>query len=134
MHLARRLHFTTTHDPVDFVRRVVAASPRSTKANLVLAPISETSDFAVCARIAASVLGTYFADPKDFVNERRDCGCQYRPQWRDNLRTFRWVVAARLGQECPTLPALLRALSSALGSCFEFYEEESLVKTYKKDV
>ena len=67
--VARHRGFSCTSDPVDFVKRVVADSATSKRGHLVLAPVSEISDFAVCARIAAVLLGTYFADSEDFVNK-----------------------------------------------------------------
>ena len=38
-------------DPVEFVKRVVADSATSQRGHFVLAPVSEISDFAVCARM-----------------------------------------------------------------------------------
>ena len=68
-HIARIRQFSFTSGPVDSVTRVVADSVTSQRGHLVLAPVSEAADVAVCARIAAVLLGTYFADSADFVNK-----------------------------------------------------------------
>ena len=90
---ARALHFEMTHDPVDFVRKAAASSARTNRGNAVLASPSETSDYAVCARIVAIVMGAYFADAKDFLNKGPSCGCQYKDQYRESCKTFRVAVS-----------------------------------------
>jgi hypothetical protein len=52
--LARRLRFSCTNDPAEFVRKVVAASAtRKKQGHVVLAPVAESTDFAVSARVSA---------------------------------------------------------------------------------
>ena len=130
--IARRRHFSCTSDPVEFVKRVVADSATSKHGHLVLAPVSEISDFAVCARIAAVLLGTYFADSKDFVNKGRDSGCQYNEQWKNSRATFRIAISDGLAAEFPSVPSVFRAIAAAPGSCFELFSVRHLTKLHKK--
>jgi hypothetical protein len=134
MDLARKLHFTCTNDPVEFVRKVVAGSAATSKGHLVLVPVSENSDFGICGRTAARLLGAYWADASDFVKKGRKCGIQYLKQWNNATSTYRIAVSVALAEEFPTLPALFQALAAASGSSFELYSERRLRKIYKSEV
>ena len=131
---ARALHFETTHDPVVFVRKAAASTARTNRGNAVLASPSEISDYAVCARIIAVVMGAYFAEAKDFLNKGRACGCQYKGKYRESQKTFRVAVSATVAQEFPTLPHVLKAIAMIPGGCFEYYAPENLCKLYKQKV
>ena len=133
-HIARFRQFRCTSDPVEFVKRVVADSATSQRGHLVLAPVSEISDFAVCARIAAVLLGTYFADSEDFVNKGRDSGCQYNEQWKNSRATFRIAISDGLAAEFPSLPSVFRAIAAAPASCFELFSVRHLTKRHKQEV
>ena len=133
--LARRLHFSCTNDPAEFVRKVVAASAtRNKHGHLALAPVAENSDFATCAGVVAVLLGTYFADARDFVEKGKTCGCQYAGQWRRPTATYKLALSYEIAAMFPTLPAVFRALAAAPNSTFEFYSEHGLTKLYKKEV
>ena len=132
-HIARRRHFSCISGPVEFVKRVLADSATRQRGHLVLAPVSEISDFAVCARIAAVLLGTYFADSADFVNKGRDSGCQYSEQWRNSRSTFRIAISDGLAAEFPSLLSLFRAIAAAPASCFELFSVRRLTKLHKRE-
>ena len=130
---AHKLHFDAVHDPIEFVEKAAASSRASNRGNVVLASPSEISDFAVCARIVAVIMGAYFADPKDFLDKGRDCGCQYKEKY-NGRKTFRCAVSAAVGEEFPTLPHVLKAIAMIPGGCFEFYSPRKLCKLYQKEV
>ena len=133
--LARRLRFSCTNDPAEFVRKVVAASAtRKKQGHVVLAPVAESTDFAVSARVSAVLLGAYHADARDFVAKGKTCGCQYVAQWQRPKSTYKLALSDALAAEFPTLPAVFRALAAAPRSSFELYSEERLAKLYKKEV
>ena len=133
--LARRLHFSCTNDPAEFVRLVVAASAtRHKHGHLALAPVAENSDFATCARVVAVLLGTYFADARDFVEKGKTSGCQYIGQWKRQTATYKLALSPELTRRFPTLPAVLRAVAAAPNSAFEFHSEDGIKKLYKKEI
>ena len=141
MHVAAREHTLQcrcTHDPVDFVRLAVAASAARRRAievgHLVLAPISEISDFAVSARIAAVLLGSYYADPRDFVKKGKICGCQYIPQLTKSKSTYYLALSPTITAKFPSVAPLLDALARIPGSSLEMHSARSLEKRCGKKV
>ena len=100
--------------------------------HLVLVPVSEISDFGVCARAAAMLMGTYRATPSDFVSKSDECGYQYEEQWRQAKSTYRVAVSEQFAVQFPTLPTLLGVVAAAPGSSFEFYHSRRLEKYTRK--
>lgn len=131
--LARRLSFKCLEDPADFAREVLLRSKSNAVGHLVLVPVSEISDFGVCARAAAMLMGTYRATPSDFVSKSDECGYQYEEQWRQAKSTYRVAVSEQLAVQFPTLPTLLGVVAAAPGSSFEFYSTRRLEKIYQKE-
>ena len=131
------LQFRCTHDPVDFVRMSVAASAARRVVevgHLVLAPISEISDFAVSARIAAVLLGSYYADPRDFVAKGKLCGCQYIPQLTNSKSTYYMAVSPAINATFPSVAPLLTSLARIPGSSLELHSVRNLEKRYLKTI
>ena len=91
---ASRLGFKLVQDPVEFVSQVGRQAMSSRKGHVVLAPAAGDSDYAVCARIAAVIMGAWYTDAKSFISAGRTSGCQYELLARRSK--FRLSVSAGL--------------------------------------
>ena len=130
--VAQNLGFHILDDPVDFVRKVGAAASRRVGAgHVVLAPVCEDTDYAVCARLCAVCLGAYLADSQAFCR-KRSRGVQYEDLCHTGGAGFKVAVSARLASQMPTLPLLLRALAEVPRGSFAFYSEHRLGKGFRK--
>ena len=113
---ARRLGFKLTHDPAEFVSLVGKRPGTSRKGHVVLAPIDGKSDYAVCAHIAAAIMGAWFTDARTFVSDDgRTGGCQYEEQCRARRRMFKLAVSADLQAQSPSLMVCLRTVAQVPG-------------------
>lgn len=131
---ARRLGFKLTHDPVEFVSLVGGKRPRTPrKAHAVLAPIDGKSDYAVCAHLAAAIMGAWFTNARTFVSDGRTGGCQYEERCRARCRMFKLAVSADLQAQSPSLIACLRTVAQVPGSTFELHAAERLIKLFSKE-
>ena len=72
------LGFRLVQDPVEFVSQVGRQAMSSRKGHVVLAPAAGHSDYAVCAQIAAVIMGAWYTDAKSFISAGRNSGCQYK--------------------------------------------------------
>ena len=120
--VAQRLGFHILDDPIEFARKVGAAATRR-KGHVVVAPVSEDTDYAVCARLCAVCLGAYLADSRSFCRKRMR-GVQYEDLCHTGGAGFKVAVSARLASQMPTLPLLLRALAEV--------PEHKLGKVFRK--
>ena len=129
------MRFYCTCDPVDFVRKAAETTAAAkNRGHVVLASPSEISDYAVCARLVAVLMGAYLADAKDFLKKGKACGCQYKPVHTASKNTIRVAVTATVAEEFPTLVPVLKAIAMVPGSCFEYFSETALCKFYKKEI
>ena len=77
-------------------------------------------------------MGCFQASPKDFLS-LSPRGITYRDSYSDPARAFHLAVSARLAEEVPTFPGLLRAIAQAPGSRLQFYlSEKKLQKYFRK--
>ena len=129
---AVRLGFKLTRDPVEFVSEVGKRPGSSRKAHVVLAPIDGQSDYAVCAHIAAAIMGAWFTDAKSFVSDGRSRGCQCEERCKTRRSLFKLAASADLRVECPSLVLLLRAVALVPGSTYELHSEQKLIKLFSK--
>ena len=132
---ATQLKFHLTSDPVDFVDKVVKAPARHQKVHVVLAALVDT-DFSLSARIAAALMGGFYATPQDFLaQDESRRGIMYAVKHRDLRDSFHVAVSASLEVELPTLSPLLKAIAQAPGSCFKLYaSERRLCRFFKRTV
>ena len=114
------MKFQIIGDLVDFVRKVGGCIARR-RGHTVVAPVSENTDYAVCARLCAVRLGTYSADSKSFRKKGREYGIQYVDICHRGGAGFKVAVSASLASELPTLPLVLRALAVVPRSCVSHY-------------
>ena len=129
---ARRLGFKLTHDPVEFVSLVGKQPRTSRKAHVVLAPIDGKSDYAVCAHLAAVIMGAWFTNARSFVYDGRTGGCQYEERCRTRRSIFKLAASADLQAECPSLKVCLRTVAQVPGGTFELHSAERLIKLFSK--
>ena len=130
---ARRLGFKLTKDPVEFVSVVGKCPGSSRKAHVVLAPTDGQSDYAVCAHLAATIMGAWYTDARSFMSaDGRSRGCQYKERCKTRRCIFKLAASADLQAELPSLELLLRAVSQVPGNTYELHSEESLLKSFSK--
>ena len=127
---ASRLGFKLVQDPVEFVSQVGRQNMSSRKGHVVLAPAAGDSDYAVCARIAAVIMGAWYTDAKSFISAGRTSGCQYEVLARRSK--FRLAVSADLQARCPSVMLLMRAIAEVPGSTCELYSVRKLAKRYRQ--
>ena len=121
---AKRLSFKLVDDPVEFVSKVgkLAKSPNH-NGHVVVAPATEDNDYAVCARIAAVIMGAWYTDASSFIKYGRTCGCQYKALVRQSK--FQFAVSIALGKCYPSIMLLMRAIANVLAplaSCTPLWE------------
>ena len=126
---ASRLGFKLVQDPVEFVYQV-GRQAMSSKGHVVLAPADGDSDYAVCARIAAVIMGAWYTDAKCFISDGRTSGCQYEVPARRSK--FRFAASADLQERCPSVVLLMRAIAEVPGSTCELYSVRNLTKRYRQ--
>ena len=127
---ASRLGFKLVQDPVEFVSEVGRQAISSRTGHVVVAPAAGDSDYAVCARIAAVIMGAWYTDAKHFISAGRTSGCQYEELVRRSK--FRLAVSADLQERCPSVVLLMRAISTNPRSTWELYSVRKLTKEYCK--
>ena len=127
---ASRLGFKLVQDPVEFVSQVGRQAMSSRKGHVVLAPAAGDSDYAVCARIAAVIMGAWYTDAKSFISEGRTSGCQYEVLARRSK--IRLAVSADLQERCPSVVLLMRAIAEVPGSTCELYSVRNLTNRYRQ--
>ena len=121
------------HDPAEFVSLVGKRPGTSRKGHVVLAPIDGKSDYAVCAHIAAAIMGAWFTDARTFVSDGRTGGCQYEEQCRARRRMFKLAVSADLQAQSPSLMVCLRTVALVPEGHFELLSAERLTKLFSKE-
>ena len=130
------LRFQLVSDPLDFVAKVIKIPVAKEKGHVVIAPLADNTDYALCANIAAALLGGFWATPKDFL--RKDDaprGISYKQAFNNAKQLYHVAASAALARELPTLPLLLRALAEAPGSCVKYYKSErELCRTFTKNL
>ena len=120
-----------TSDAVEFIEKVLSARARTPrKEHVVLVTPVAVTDFAVAARLVAAFLGTYRADPAQFLKGEADCGCAFQPRY-NNGACFKAAVSASFLEAFPTAVSALRRIATAPGSRVEFMSEKSLKKAFK---
>ena len=102
----------------------------SRKGHVVLAPAAGDSDYAVCARIAAVIMGAWYTDAKSFISEGRTSGCQYEVLARRSK--IQLAVSADLQERCPSVVLLMRTIAEVPGSTCELYSVRNLTKRYRQ--
>jgi len=127
---ASRLGFKLVQDPVEFVYEVGRQAISSRTGHVVVAPAAGDSDYAVCARIAAVIMGAWYTDAKHFISAGRTSGCQYEELVRQSK--FRLAVSADLQERCPSVVLLMRAIAQNPRSTCELYSVRKLTKEYCK--
>ena len=130
----RRRRFKLVHNPLNFVELVLAtraSAPR--RGHLVLVPHGVRTDFAVCARLAAALLGTHMATVEEYLAKGRSCGCQFLPTYNKQKPKLTVGVSPAIAEEFPTVPMLLLQIAQAAGSRIEFARSPRVVeKNWKK--
>ena len=117
---------------VAFFKEVLIVRSRApAREHLVITPLTVNTDFALCARLAAGLLGTYLAEAKDFESDPSQSGCQYKRVW--NKGPVQCVaVSQSISADLPSIPLLFRTAAAATGSHFEFWSEKKLRKAYSR--
>ena len=133
--ILRQRRFKLVHNPLNFVEQVLAtraSAPR--RGHLVLVPHGVRTDFAVCARLAAALLGTHMATAEEYLAKGRSCGCQFLPTYNNKQKPKLTVgVSPAIAEEFPTVPMLLLKIAQAAGSRIEFARSPRVVeKKFKK--
>ena len=100
---------------------------------MVLAEHGRT-DYALAARLAASLLGAYLATPADYVANGRQCGTQFASSFNSARRRQLYIaVSPDMSKDFPTVPLVLLRIAQAAGSRLEFLRcARSLEKRSKK--
>ena len=121
MRKAQHMRFQLTSDPLEFVAKVVKAASAKQKGHVVLAP-HENTDYALSAMMAAATMGAFYATPEDFVKDDKEPRCvMYTGSYKSSKQSFHVAVSAKLAEECPTIPQILRAIAQSPGSYFKFH-------------
>ena len=128
---AQRMRFQVTSDPVVFVAQIARIPRAQRKGHVVLAPLTSIA-LSVCGGIAAALMGCFQTTPEDFLS-LSPRGATYRESYSDPAHAFRVDVSARLAEEVPALPGLLRAIAHAPGSRVQFYFSEKKLKKFFKE-
>ena len=81
-------------------------------------------------------MGAFYATPEDFMKDDLQPRCvMYTGSYKSSKQSFHVAVSAKLAEECPTIPQILRAIAQSPGSCFKFcMSERKLCKFFKKTV
>ena len=110
--------------------KIVKVPARPQKVHVVLAPFGDT-DFSVSARIAAALMGGFYATPQDFLaRDESRRGIMYAVKYKDSKDRVHVAVSASIEVELPTLAPLLKAIAKAPGSCVMLYESERKLCTF----
>ena len=118
---ARRLGLKLAHAPVQIASLAGKHPGTSRKAHVVLAPVDGKSDYAVCAHLAAAIMGAWFTSASAFVSDGRAGGCQYEERCRTRRRMFKLAVSADLQAQSPSLMVCLRTVAQVPGGTFELH-------------
>ena len=107
-----QLHFQVTSDPCEFVAKAVVIPASQKKGHVVLAPPFDT-DFSLCAMVAVTFMGGFFASPKDFTKATPPRGVTCQEHYKTAKSNWHLAVSAAVAVEFPTLPLLLRSIALA---------------------
>ena len=126
----RKRRFKLVHNPLNFVEQVLAVRARAPhRGHLVIVPHGVRTDFAVCARLAAALLGTHMATAEEYLAKGRSCGCHFLPTYNNKPKPKLMVgVSPAIAKEFPTAPMLLQHIAQAAGSRIEFAREPRVVE------
>ncbi len=113
-----------------FVAKVVKAPACHRKVHVVLAPLVDTY-VSLSARIVAALMGGFSATPQEFLT-RSPRGIMYEEKYRSSKKSFHVAISPALAKELPSLPEILRAISTAPGSCFKFYLSPIKLRKFSK--
>ena len=128
---AKKQRFVVTSDAVEFIEKVLSARARTPrKEHVVLVTPAAVTDFAVAARLVAAFLGTYRADPAQFLKGEADCGCAFQPRYNRKGACFKAAVSASFIEAFPTAVSALRRIATAPGSRVELMSEKKLKKAF----
>ena len=80
---AQKLKFKCFNDPVEFVAATAKIPASAGKGHIVLLPI-DTTDYSLCAGLAAAIMGAYCATPTDFLDPDKEvqCGSMYEVKYK----------------------------------------------------
>ena len=86
--------------------------------------------------MSAATLGAFYATPEGFMKDDKQPLCvMYKGSYKSPKQSFHVAASAKLAEECPTIPQILRAIAQSPGSRFKFYmSERKLCKFFKKTV
>ena len=129
---AKKQGFVVTSDALEFIEKVLSARARTPrKEHVVLVTPAAVTDFAVAARLVSAFLGTYRADPAQFLKREADCGCAFAPRYNRKGACFQAAVSASFIEAFPTAVSALRRLATAPGSRVELMSETRLKKAFR---
>ena len=130
----RRRRFKLVHKPLNFVEQVLATRASAPhRGHLVLVPHGVRTDFAVCARLAAALLGTHMATVEEYLAKGRSCGCQFLPTYNNKPKPKLTVgVSPAIAEEFPTVPMLLLKIAQVAGSRIQFARSPRMVEKNSK--
>lgn len=131
----RKHNFKVSHDPIDFIDQVLRSRVRSpNRGHLVLASAVAHNDFAVAARLLAVLLGTYLADPADFLRRGSKCGRYFVPRYNLPGPPLRVAVSAAVSINAPSVPGILQRIATLPGSNLQYLSEKKLCKDFSKAI
>merc|ERR1712026_414427 len=78
------------------------------------------NDFAVAARLLAVLLGTYLADPADFLRRGSKCGRYFLPRYNLPGRPLRVAASAAVSINAPSVPGILQRIATLPGPNLQY--------------
>ena len=131
----RKHNFKVCHDPLDFIDQVIRSRVRHpNRGHLVLASAVACNDFAVAAGLLAVLLGTYWADPADFLQRGSKCGRYFQPRYNQGGPPLRVAVSAAVSINAPSVPGILQRIATLPGSNLQYLSEKKLCKNFSKAI
>ena len=100
----------------------------------MLASAVAPNDFAVAARLLAVLLGTYLADPADFLRRGSKCGRYFVPRYNLPGPPLRVAVSAAVSINAPSVPGILQRIATLPGSNLQYLSEKKLCKNFSKAI
>ena len=130
---ATKQRFKITFEPLEFIDLVLKTRARAARReHLVLVTAAALTDYAMAARLVSAFLGTYRADPTDYVKKGAVCGSAYASRYDRKGLCFKTAVSAAFADAFPTAVSVLRRLATAPFSRVEFLTEKKLLKEFRK--
>ena len=130
---ATKQRFKITFDPVEFIELVLKTRARAARReHLVLVTPAALTDYAVAARLVSAFLGTYRADPTDYVKKGAVCGSAYASRYDRKGLAFKMAVSTAFEKAFPTALSVLRRLATLALSRVELLTEKKLLKEFRK--